>query len=162
MERSMSITRSRVISIALRGIGGVGLVVVFLASMVIAGRLRYYAGYFGTMVMACGFLAAWVATPESRAMAAKVIASLRNIGWSMKEAAIRADIDEAQLSRQLSGIEQMSLARYAAWGPDWEFSFGKALVEERGAMVVTQKELAGILRELQQSSGAQGRLKGAA
>jgi hypothetical protein len=159
----MSLSRSTVISIVLRVMGYLGLVVVFLGSIFIAGKLRRYAGGFPVFAMAIGFGAAWAATPESRAMAERVKRALLDLGWSLKEAAIRIEMDIAQLSRQLGGVEQMSLSRYAAWGDEFWFQFSKRGIEERGGLVVTHAELAGTLIELQQQlSGASGRWKGAA
>lgn len=160
----MSLNRSRVISILLRGLGLLGLSLVFLVALYAAARVRYHLGPVVTVIIAAIFCAAaaWVATPESIAMAERIKRTLHDLGWSLKEAAIRAGMTEPQLCRQLSGVEQMSLARYAVWGDEFWFQFSKRGVEERGALVVTHKELAGILQELQQMSGASSRLRGAA
>jgi hypothetical protein len=160
----MDLNRSRVISILLTTAGAVGVAVVFLASIYAAARVRYHLGPAATGIVAALFCAAaaWVATDESRAMAERVKRTLLDLDWSMKEAAIRAGMDMAQLSRQLSGTEQMSLSRFAEWGDEFWFQFSKRGVEERGALVVTHAELAGILKELQQLSGDTGRWRGAA
>jgi hypothetical protein len=134
-------------------IGGVvGLMVVFVVSFYVAGRLRAVLGsVVAAEMLAIGFLAAWCATPESKAMATKVLASLRALGWSLKEAALRIRMTEPQLSRQLNGYEQMSLSRYAEWGPEWEHQMAFQMLPKHGLWIENQ-ELAEILRPLTQQS----------
>jgi hypothetical protein len=119
----------------------VGLVVVFVVALGVCNRLRDAHGEQTVAVIACALGAAWAATKESREMARKVVRSIERIVWSLKEAAIRADMDFAQLSRQLNGVEQMSLSRYAAWGQTWAVAFAQELAADTGAIVIAQDEL---------------------
>jgi hypothetical protein len=141
-------------------VGVIGLVVVFFAVMVVCFKLRQFVGKPAVYLVAMGFAAAWAATPESRRMAAKVLAALRTmrrtdsegntqIGMSLKEAALLAGMSEAQLSAQLSGREGMQLSRYAQWGPEWECAFGLQLLPATG-LWIENLELADILRPLTQ------------
>jgi hypothetical protein len=138
--------------------GVIGLLAVFVGSAYVSMKLRAKCGIVGSEVMALGFLAAWMATGESKRMAAKVLAALRAINMSLKEAALLAGMNEAQLSAQLNGREIMQLSRYAHWGPEWEHAFAMQLLPPTG-LWIQNEELAEILRPLTQQ---QERKEGAA
>jgi hypothetical protein len=138
--------------------GVIGLLAVIVASAYISAQLRRHGGQFAASLLAMGFLAAWMATVESRRMAAKVLAALRAVNMSLKEAALLAGMSEAQLSAQLNGREIMQLSRYAHWGPEWEHAFAMQLLPPTG-LWIQNEELADILRPLTQQ---QERKEGAA
>jgi hypothetical protein len=129
--------------------GVIGLVAVFLVVLFVCVKVRMWLGKPFVFLIAAGFAGAWLATPESRAMAAKVKAALAAIGMSLKEAAILANMSEAQLSAQLNGREIMQLSRYAQWGPEWEYAFALQLLPPTG-LWIENTELADILRPLTQ------------
>ena len=83
-------------------------------------------------------LAAWVATPESREMCRLVERALDDIGMSKQAAAITAEMTEAQFSRQLNSVDQLSLSRLSALGHDFEEAFALRLLERRGRYTVVE------------------------
>lgn len=150
--RVNSSTRAVIARVLRSTLYAASLVVVFLAALYVAARLRASVGQFVGPIMAIGFGAAWMATPESRAMAEKVIEAMRRTpGMSRKAAALSADMPEAQLSRQLGQEEQMSLSRYARWWKDFpEFwpNLSIQLLKDSGYTVIQNSVLVSILDEL--------------
>lgn len=122
-------------------VGALGVSVVFVVALLASTWLCARLPGVGMVAFAVVLGAAWVATSESQAMAQKVGAALRSLGWSLKEAAIRAEMGEPQLCRQLNGIEQMSLSRFAAWGPEFEIALGVQLLKSRGYAVIEKAQL---------------------
>jgi hypothetical protein len=123
-------------------LGVVGLAVVFAVVLGASNRVRDAYGEQTLAILTATLAAAWVATKESREMARKVVRALERVGMSMKEAAILAGMDYGQLSRQLCGCtEQMSLSRYATWGPAFNLAFAAELAEPEGALVIQNEAL---------------------
>lgn len=117
---------------------GIGLLVVFVLALAIFSRLDHAFGAKAvvTLVAALFGAAAWAATPESRAAAQDVEAALRDIGLGKEAAAITMGMDPAHFSRQLNGVEQLSLSRLAQLGPEFDRAFARRRLERVGGYTV--------------------------
>ena len=105
-------------------------------------------------------LAAWLATPESRTVCEDFSWALRDARLSQKEAAITMGIATDQLSRQLSGLEQLSLSRAASLPPTFWAAFAKLRLQRVGGYTVLEDgavtELVHAVRALRQPTSWKG------
>jgi len=132
------------------GVGCLGLVVVILGTLYVCARLRAVYGPLWVLLVAVGAGAAWASTPESRELVAKVVRAMARTGISIKEAAYRARMDYAQLSRQLNNKEPMHFDRYH-FGPyqhRFELELAREFAEPNGGVVVQNENLARIVQRL--------------
>lgn len=128
-------------------LGVVGLVAIFSCSIAVFSRLNHAYGLSPVAVLslACLGMAAWVATSEARAMAAHVAGALRDIGLSLKAAALAVNMKEAQASRQLNCVDQLSLSRWSDLGPEFQRALAVRMLRGVGGYTVIEDAVLGRL-----------------
>ena|SRR5688500_12510618 len=131
-------------------LGVVGLVVLFFGSIALFAKVQHVYGAMPVAVIAMACMgAAWVATPESRAITEKVRGAMRDLNLSVKVVAAVTGMTEAQVSRQLNDVDQLSLSRWVALGPQFERALALRMLAGAGGRWVEDSLLARLVNSVE-------------
>lgn len=117
----------------------IGIVVAMLIAAIVFSRMSH--SYVAWLSLLSFGMAAWVAGPEALKVAQLFRETLDDLHISIKEVAIATNMTDAQVSRQLACVDQLSMSRWSELGPRFLCGLALRVLREDGRYTIVENGL---------------------